>query len=101
METGTDGLGVIQKHCLSRDGVRKAKTHLNLPRHLKGNKCFYRYISSKRKVRKNVGLLLNGAGELMTKDVEKAKILNAFLDSVFIGKTGFQESEISETSEKV
>jgi len=96
--TGTEDLGGIQKHCRSRDGVRKVKTYLNLPRHLKGNEHFYRYTSSKRKVRKNVGFLLNGAGELVAKDIEKAKIFSAFLNSVCTGKTSFQESVISETS---
>ncbi|GAB0175932.1 stAR-related lipid transfer protein 4 [Grus japonensis] len=36
-------------------------------------KGFYRYISSKVKSKENVGLLLNGAGKLVTKDTEKAK----------------------------
>ncbi|KAJ7414391.1 hypothetical protein BTVI_41202 [Pitangus sulphuratus] len=77
-----DDLGGIEKHWLSKDRVRKAKIHLNLPRQLKEYKCFYRYISSKRKARNNVGLL-NGAGELVAKDMEKAKMLNTFLDSIF------------------
>lgn len=52
-----------------RDGVRKAKAHLELKlaRDVKGNiKGFSRYVSSKMKTRENVGLLLNGAGNLMT-----------------------------------
>ncbi|KAK4824189.1 LOW QUALITY PROTEIN: hypothetical protein QYF61_012005 [Mycteria americana] len=48
-------------------------------------KGFSKYISSKRKTREYVGLLLNGAGELVTKDMQKAKALNAFFASVFIG----------------
>lgn len=43
----TDDLGVIKKHCLSRVGIKKAETHLNLQRHLKGNKHFYRYQQQK------------------------------------------------------
>lgn len=43
--------------------ARKASLELNLVRDTKGNKkCFYRYRSSKRKTRENVGMLLNGAG---------------------------------------
>jgi len=45
-----------------RDATRKAKAHLelNLARDVKNNKKgFFNYISSKRKTRDNVGLLLN------------------------------------------
>lgn len=38
-----------------------------------------------------MGLLLNGAGALVTKDVEKAKVLNVFFILVFIGKASLQE----------
>lgn len=34
-------------------------------------KGFYRYIGSKRKIRENMSLLTNGAGDLMTKNAEK------------------------------
>lgn len=45
-----------------------------------GNKkSFFSYIVSKRKARKNTGLLLNGNGVLVTKAMEKAEVLNAFL----------------------
>lgn len=40
---------------------------LNLPGGVDGNKRdFYRFKSSKRKIRKNVRLLLNGLGDLVT-----------------------------------
>lgn len=39
-------------------------------------KSFYRGISSKRKARKNVGPLLNRAGDLLMKDMRKAEVLN-------------------------
>lgn len=62
-----------------RDGVRKAHLELNLMREVKGNKnSFSRYISRKRKTRENMGLVLNGAGDLETKGMEKVKFLNAF-----------------------
>lgn len=76
-----------------RDGVRKAKANLefSLVRNVKGNKNgFYKYISRKRKIRENVGLLLDGAGDLVTKDMEKAKVFNAFFTSVFPDKTSLQ-----------
>ena len=55
---------------------------------MKGNeKGFYRYISSKRKIWVNVGPLINGAGDMVKKDMEKAKLLHAFFTSVSTGKS--------------
>ncbi|GAB0204007.1 hypothetical protein GRJ2_002866300 [Grus japonensis] len=84
-----------------RDVVRKAHLELTLERDIKGNKKgFYTYISSKRKMRENVGLLLNGAGDLVTQDMEKTEVLNAAFASVFTSKTGLQESQVPETRGK-
>ena len=82
----------------------KAKVHLelNLATNVKGNKKgFYRHISSKRKTRENVGPLLNGAGDRVTKGMEKAKTLNIFFALVFTGETCVEESKAPETSGKV
>ena len=69
---------------------------------MKSNKKgFYKYINSKRKTRKNVGLLLNGAGDLVTKDMEKAEVFNAFFASFFTDKTGLQESWGPQSNRKV
>lgn len=69
---------------------------------MKGNiKSFYGYISSKMKTRENVGLLLNGAGILKTKDMGKDEVLNAFFTSVFTGKDCFQEPQDPEARGKV
>jgi len=74
-----------------RDVTKRAKAHLelNLARDVKNNKkgCF-RYISSKRKSRDNVGPLLNQAGALVMEDAEKTKLLNAYFASVFTAKAG-------------
>lgn len=35
-------------------------------------KAFYRYVMSRRKSRKNMGLLLRGAGDVVTKDMKEA-----------------------------
>lgn len=81
---------------MCRYGVREAKAllKLNLVKHEKGNKeGFYRHISSRRKLRENMGLLLNEAGDLITKDVEKAKVLFSAFTLVFIGNTCLQESQ--------
>lgn len=56
-------------------------------------KIFHKYIGTKRETRGNMGPLLNGAGALVTKDVEKAKVVNVFFILVFIGKTSLQESQ--------
>lgn len=61
-------------------------------------KDFNRFISNKRKYRKNTGPWLNVAGHLMTKPMEKAKALDAFFASVFTGKIDLQESQAPENS---
>lgn len=41
-------------------------------------KGFYRYMSSRKMTRENVGLLMNRAGYMMAGDIDKAKVLKAF-----------------------
>ncbi|GAB0206062.1 mitochondrial enolase superfamily member 1 [Grus japonensis] len=87
-----------------RDTTRKVKAHLELKlaRDVKANKKgFFKYISSKRKTRENVGPLLNEVSALVTEDTEKAELLNAFFASVFTAKAGPRESQTLEVGEKV
>ena len=62
-------------------------------------KDLYRCTSSKRKTRGTVVLLLNGTGNLVTKDL--GKVLNAFFTFFFTGKTFLQESHINEIRGKL
>jgi len=79
----------------------KAHVELNLARDVKENKKgFFKYISSKRKARDSVGLLLSNVGVLVTEDAEKAELLNAFFPSVFYAQAGPQESQVPEVREE-
>ncbi|KAK4827641.1 hypothetical protein QYF61_019851 [Mycteria americana] len=83
--------------------VRKAKADLefNLAKDAKSNKKgFRKQISSRKKTREDIDLLQNGAGKLVTKDMEKAEVFNAFFASVFTRKDGPQEFQVPETRQK-
>ncbi|GAB0179181.1 mitochondrial enolase superfamily member 1 [Grus japonensis] len=87
-----------------RVGTRKAKAHLELKLagDVKDNKKgFFKYISSKRKTRENVGLLLNEVGALVMENTENVELLNAFFASVCTAKAGPQETHSLEVGEKV
>ena len=47
-----------------------------------------------------MGPLLNEMGDLVTQDMEKADVLNAFFASAFTSKTGLQESQVPATRGK-
>jgi len=75
---------------------------LNVAQDAKGHKKgFCKNINGKRKAGENVGPLLNGAGAMVTQDIEKAEVLNATFSSVFTSRTGLQTSEPPETRGKV
>ncbi|CAM4666744.1 unnamed protein product [Caretta caretta] len=84
-----------------RSEIRKAKSHLELQlaRDVKSNKKgFFRYVSNKKKVKESVGPLLNEGGNLVTEDVEKANVLNAFFASVFTNKVSSQTIALGSTA---
>ncbi|KAK4819525.1 hypothetical protein QYF61_006018, partial [Mycteria americana] len=71
---------------LCREKIRRAKAELelNLAAAVKGNKKdFFKYISSKRRAKENLQPLVDGGGITVTKDEEKAEVLDAFFASVF------------------
>ena len=75
---------------LRRKKVRKAKAQLelNLATKVKeNNKYFYNYINSKRRAGENLHCLLDAEDKTVTKDQDKAEVLNAFFASVFNSKT--------------
>lgn len=86
---------VTQQECgdivqVCRDGVRKGEVHLvlNLVRDMKGNKKgFYAHSRSKKKTRENVDPLLNEVQLQVTRDMEKAKVVNALFPSIFSANT--------------
>ena len=74
---------------LCREKVKRAKAplDLSLATAVKDNKkCFYKYISNKRRVKENLHPLLDVGGNLVTKDEEKAEVLSAAFASVFNSK---------------
>ncbi|GAB0187132.1 mitochondrial enolase superfamily member 1 [Grus japonensis] len=75
---------------LCREKIRRAKAQLelNLATVVRDNKkCFYKYISNKRRAKENLHPLLDVGGNRVTKDEEKAEVFNVFLASAFSSKT--------------
>ena len=87
----------------ARNQVRKAKTQIesNLGRDIKGNENkFYRCVNNKRKAREDVGPLQKETGDLVTRDIEKAEVLNDFSASVFTSKGSSHTAQAVESKGK-
>ncbi|CAM4643115.1 unnamed protein product [Caretta caretta] len=84
-----------------RNEIRRAKSHLELQlaRDVKSNKKgFFRYVGNKKKAKESGGPLMNEGGNLVTEDVEKANVLNAFFASVFTNKVSSQTAALGITT---
>lgn len=68
---------------------------------MNSKKVFCRPINSKRKTREKVESVLNGVGDLVTTNMHRTGVLNAFFTLVFTSKTTLQESQVPETNAKV
>lgn len=65
--------------CWTVGKLIKAQTEVDLVKDVQGNrKSFFRYVSDKKQIRKNVGPLRKGTGDLVTQDMEKAQVLYNF-----------------------
>ncbi|PKU48313.1 hypothetical protein llap_1415 [Limosa lapponica baueri] len=75
----------------------KVQIELNLARDIKDNKInFYKYVRDKGKARKDMGPLQKETRDLITWDMEKAELLNAFFALVFTGKDSNHTSQVAE-----
>ncbi|KAK4819943.1 hypothetical protein QYF61_015843 [Mycteria americana] len=74
----------VARLCKKKIRRAKAELELNLAAAVKDNKQhFFKYISSKRRAKENLQPLVDGGGNTVIKDEEKAEVLNAFFASVF------------------
>lgn len=57
---------------------------LNMAREVKSKKGFFEYVSTKWKIRENVGPLANELSALVTKGIEKVMLLSSFFSAALL-----------------
>ncbi|XP_064032416.1 uncharacterized protein LOC135192961 [Pogoniulus pusillus] len=78
---------LAELNCFTREA--KAHLELRLATAAKENKkCFFKYMNGKRRAKDNLQSLLDRDGNIVTKDEEKAEVLNTFFASIFTSGTG-------------
>lgn len=84
----------VVRSCRKKTGEANTQLELNLATSVKDNKkCFYKYINSKTRSKDNLHSLLDAGGNTVTKDEEKAEVLNTFFASVFKNKIGGPQND--------
>jgi len=64
--------------------VDQARLQFKLASTVKDNKRgFFKHVNSRRRIRDDIGLLLDEVGHLTNRDVDKAEMFNVFFTSVF------------------
>ncbi|CAM5148080.1 unnamed protein product, partial [Eretmochelys imbricata] len=83
--------------CRKRKEGLMVKAGLQDTQDLNITTTLFRYVGNKKKAKESVGPLLNEGGNLVTEDVEKANVLNAFFASVFTNKVSSQTAALGIT----
>ncbi|KAK4815341.1 hypothetical protein QYF61_000173 [Mycteria americana] len=83
-----EGYKDVMRLCMEKIRRAKAQLELNLATAIENNKkCFYKYISNKKRAKENLHPLLDVGGNIVTKAEEKDEVLNAFFALSFNSKT--------------
>lgn len=78
----------VMRLCKEQIRSAKAQAEVHAATVVKDNKtCFFKYISKKLRAEEILHPLFDVGGNIFTKDVEKAEVLNAFLAPVFNSQT--------------
>ncbi|CAM5075608.1 unnamed protein product [Eretmochelys imbricata] len=82
---------------LSKNFLDCLCTAVLLSQQISGKLKIRKNVGNKKKTKESVGPLLNEGGNLVTEDVEKANVLNAFFASVFTNKVSSQTAALGIT----
>jgi len=87
LKARTGDTGGLQRYCSPQWGENscsQSSVRVQAGRHCEEQqKGLFKYVNSKRRIRNNIGLLLDEIGHLTNREVDKMKTFNAFFTSVF------------------